>query len=266
MKFSSIHRYVPFFLCFAHILTWIGGEAADAAGLSPRAAPSPHPNPSHLRVAMAKGEQPPGGGGTLRSEKEEVYRGGFQETGFVRLLPRPAWKPGGICFVCGEPVEDGKTFLIKGRRLPAHTHCLAEFEKSPERYFARVQPRAALFHEEFVDPKLPGNRWIYAGVYVVFALLSGALAAYVAVGRGHSPTLWFFTGVLLNLLALPLLLIRPRGAEVLVVPGLSKVPLTAPPLPCPECGHGNHPSAAQCPFCHHPLEPRYSPETSRSEK
>ncbi|RME50161.1 MAG: hypothetical protein D6795_10555 [Deltaproteobacteria bacterium] len=261
MKFFLIHRCFPFLLCFTSLLTWIGGEPAGAAHLTPRAAPSPHPKPSHLLVAMARGEKPPETGGTQRSEKGEARTGGFQGTGSVRLLPRTAWKPAALCFVCGKPVEDGKTFLIKGRRLPAHTHCLTEFEKSPERYFARVQPRAALFHEEFVDPPLPGNRWIYGGVYVVFALLSGALAAYVAVGRGHSPTVWFFTGLLLNLLALPLLLRRPHGAEVKAVPGLPKVPLTAQPLPCPGCGHGNHPSAAQCPFCHHPLEPRYPPET-----
>ena len=125
----------------------------------------------------------------------------------------------------------------------------------------------SLFDEPRENPLPLRGGWLLPGCYVVLGLAAGALCASVAVARALPPLPWFFLGLVLNVLALVILLMRPRGdCSALpggVPPGLAKVPTTRPPRHCPSCGGENHPSARLCARCGASLEPTVDPEIAR---
>jgi hypothetical protein len=59
-------------------------------------------------------------------------------------------------------------------------------------------------------------------------------------------------------------LTRPALANKGEIPeGLVKVPTTAAPATCPNCGYGNHPSAKVCAGCSGKLQPVMQSEVAR---
>jgi hypothetical protein len=155
------------------------------------------------------------------------------------------------------------TRLASGRVVYLHPACAAAFDRDPARYAARVLPRGALFQEP-LDRAPPLSRiWLYASLYLLSGLVAGGACAYLALGRGRSGLAWFALGLALNVLAFGFLCLSPRRSAAPAPAGLAKVPVTRDPLPCPRCGHLNHPSSDRCLGCGAPLEPRAPSEARR---
>jgi hypothetical protein len=179
-------------------------------------------------------------------------------------------KPGEECTVCGIPLTDEDVALIvKGRRVPLNKGMVQEFLENQERYFARLQPRGALFQED-VDAQegtsLGGisRGWFLFGLYVLVALLFAGMSGYVAVAKGLKPIPHFFIGLFFSVFGFLYVLTRPRLAKEGEIPsGLVKVPLTSAPVPCPKCGYSNHPSASMCKKCGSALSPAVQSEVQR---
>lgn len=178
-------------------------------------------------------------------------------------------RPGEICLACDQPVLGTDLLLIhRGRRVPLHQGpCFDAWGRNPEAMFASLQPRGALFQEpeESISPLR--DAWFAVGLYVLLGLIFGAACAYAAVGRGHAPLRWFFAGLAVNVVALVILLARPRAdlskLPAGIPPGLRKVPTTRTAVPCPKCGSLNHPAARRCAACGAGLQPSVAAETAR---
>lgn len=186
---------------------------------------------------------------------------------------RPPRAGGGpACLVCGGPTGDtGLSLRHRGRQVVLHEgDCAAAWEQAPERHFAALQPRAALFDEPARQPRRLSSGWLWLGVAALAGIVCGSACAYVAIGKGRSPHRWFFAGLLGNLAALALLASRRaagRGQLPQGVPaGLRKVPVTHAPARCPGCGAGLHPSASTCPRCGTGRRPGVVPETARTRE
>jgi hypothetical protein len=174
------------------------------------------------------------------------------------------------CTVCGAVLsEDDVALVVRGRRVPLDKDMVGEFLKEPERYFAHLQPKGALFQENgdaSGATALGGvsRGWFLAGLYVLVALVFAGLSGYAAVGKGLKPIPHFFIGLLFSLFGYLYVLTRPAKAGPGEVPrGLAKVPLTRDPVPCGSCGALNHPSAKRCSGCGTGLEPRVESEVAR---
>ncbi|MEK9135870.1 MAG: hypothetical protein AAB393_02000, partial [Bacteroidota bacterium] len=88
-------------------------------------------------------------------------------------------KPGERCIVCGTALDsNGIAFIVKGRRIPLDPAMVDDFLKNREMYFARVQPRGALFQEELgaESGSALGSGWFLFGAYVLVALIFGGLS------------------------------------------------------------------------------------------
>ncbi len=181
-----------------------------------------------------------------------------------------AAKSGESCAVCGNPVSDTDVALIvKGRRVPLKLEMVDEFVKHQDKYFARLQPKGALFQEE-MGPDSGGRSsvgmgWFLFGVYVLIALLFGGLSGYAAIGKGLKPIPNFIVGLLFPLFGYIYVLSRPRVEGSVEIPsGLVKVPDTSSPIRCKACGNTNHPSARRCSACNAELKPTGESEVSRA--
>ncbi|MFQ5654410.1 MAG: hypothetical protein ACE5GW_06735, partial [Planctomycetota bacterium] len=141
--------------------------------------------------------------------------------------------PGKACLVCETPIAPGDPVIIhRGRRIHLHEGvCLEEWEENPGTYFREMQPRGALVQES-------AEAWFYLGLYVLSGLLFGAACACAAVNRGRPPFPWLVAGLLGNVVALAVLLSRPRGEPPETPAGIpcgrAKVPATRAPARCPE--------------------------------
>jgi hypothetical protein len=184
---------------------------------------------------------------------------------------RVPYQEGEICVVSGKHLVEGDVALIvRGRRVPLCITKVDTFLKYPEKYFARMQPKGALFQEEMSAPSgaaLGGisSGWFLFGLYVLVALVFGGMSGYSAVSKGLKPIPHFFIGFFLSALGYLYVLTRPAIVKEGEIPaGLVKVPATAAPLPCPACGYTNHPSAKQCVGCGGKLEPMMESEVARA--
>lgn len=178
--------------------------------------------------------------------------------------------PGERCTVCGAELgENGVALIVRGRRVPLDTAMVGEFLQNKEKYFARLQPKAALFQEELDAPRGTAQGgvstgWFFLGLYVLTALVCGGLSAYAAIGKGLKPLSNFFIGFFCNIFGYIYVLSRPRErGKHDVPPGLVKVPVTSAPMPCPACGSANHPTASRCATCHRILNPLSPSEVSK---
>lgn len=178
--------------------------------------------------------------------------------------------PGEKCIVCGVPLtEDDVALVVKGRRVPLNRTMVEEFLDNQEKYFARLQPKGALFQEDLSASEgtalggvTPG--WFLFGLYILSALVFGGLSGYAAVGKGLKPIPHFFLGFVFSALGYVYVLARHSQTKDGEVPrGLVKVPLTRSPEPCQKCGHMNHPSARKCAGCGTVLSPEVQSEASR---
>ena len=178
-------------------------------------------------------------------------------------------KPGEKCTICGVPLTDQDVALIvRGRRVPLNAMMVDSFMAAPEKHFADMQPRGALFQEELGAP--PGaalggisSGWFAFGAYVLIGLIFGGLSGYLAVSKGLAPIPHFFTGFTLNVFGFVYVLTRKPAVTAGDVPtGLVKVPTTRTPQACPRCGYTNHPSARQCLQCKASLAPTAESEVA----
>ncbi len=174
--------------------------------------------------------------------------------------------PGDHCTVSGKPLDPKKDIclLISGRRVPLKKEALKIFLENPEKYFARVQPKGALFTEEMKTSGQLALGWFFLGLYVMLGLIFAALTAHTAVTKGISPTPWFFAGLLANAFGYLILLTKKSKGGAGIPKGLRKVPTTMQPIICSECGNENHPSAKRCLGCGRPLLSQSESEVDRA--
>lgn len=155
-------------------------------------------------------------------------------------------------------------YLIRGRWVPVHAGpCDDAFRKNPEIAFASLQPKGALFQEEFDQPKALRLGWFLAGAWVLSALASAAACVHLAWPRGLPPVRWFAAGLAFNLLAVLYLItvVRPMKA---MPPHLGRLHDQPDPVLCGACGGENHPSARRCSGCGGALTPSAEPEVRRA--
>lgn len=190
-----------------------------------------------------------------------------EEPAMTELERRPG--VGERCIVCGMRIEGDEIVEVryKGRTFHVAAKMLDELETTPDVYFRKLQARSALFDERAMEGRETASGWLLFGGYVLLGLVFGALCAYLAVGRALRPLPWFFAGLVANVVALAVLLTRPRGDAAALpagIPdGLAKVPTTRAPARCPSCGAQNHPAAAACSTCGAALVPTAVAETAR---
>ena len=175
------------------------------------------------------------------------------------------------CLVCNGVLDTSSGFvlLVRGRRVPLDPIHLGDFMKNQDGYFARLQPRGALFAETFdaAEGTVHGGvswGWFAFGAYVLVAIVFAGLSGYVAVGKGLKPVPSFFMGLAFSAIGFVRVLRRqpvaPRGS---IPAGLVKVPTTSAPIECGKCGAGNHPSARRCAKCGTSLTPQMESEVAR---
>ncbi len=186
----------------------------------------------------------------------------------IENLPTRSIEKGDYCIVGDESHDHlDRVFLYKGRWVgicPPHVKIIQN-EDSLAFYFARLQPKGALYQEDAVQGQERPIRygWFIFGVWVAVALFSAALSANVALRKGLPAIKGFFIGLIGSLIGLVYLLIQPAKETIELPPNLAKIPNTAAPNICPGCGNQNHPSASKCSNCGYELSPSIESEVSR---
>lgn len=171
------------------------------------------------------------------------------------------------CLVCRQPIEGEAAVEIryKGRVFYVKESMLDEFRADPDGYFQRLQARSGLFDEAAMEGPPMHRGWFVFGLYVAVGLLFGALCASLALGRGRRPLPWLVAGLLGNVVALVVLLMRTSGSDsapgTAALGALGRVTVTRAPRSCPTCGASNHPAATSCSSCGVALEPQTLAET-----
>jgi hypothetical protein len=174
------------------------------------------------------------------------------------------------CTVGGDPLsEKDVALIVRGRRVPLNRLAVQHFLDHQERYFARFEPKSALFQED-MSPKastaLGGISfgWFLFGLYILVGLLFSGLSGYAAIAKGLAPRFHFFLGFLFGPIGFIYVVTRKGRPHEEVPGGLVKVPVTSSPVPCPACGAMNHPTARTCATCHSPLHPATASEAERA--
>jgi len=167
------------------------------------------------------------------------------------------------CIVCGiDRATAEHSELHRGTLIPVCEVCVTDYHADRARWVAEVQPRAALFHDDYDERASVRYGVFLAGLWLTVGLICGAAAGGIAVQRGHPAWPYVLAGVVGNVLGLAWALTRPRMDLPLAPVGL-KVPSTRPPVPCPTCGRGNHPAASGCAGCGATLAASAPSEVSR---
>ena len=183
-------------------------------------------------------------------------------------IKRPS--EGERCIICGVLLtENDVVYIIRGRRVPLNLAMADSFLKTPDVYFKKLQPRGALFQEEFdsaLGAAIAGftSGWFLGGLYILAGLIFGGISAYVAIGKGLAVGKYFFMGFFFNVFGFLYLLAHSAKIKKGSVPkGLRKVPATHSSVICSVCGNENHPSAGQCSGCGIALKPLVKSEVSK---
>lgn len=186
----------------------------------------------------------------------------------VEDLPTRNIESGDFCIV-GDETHDhlDRVFLYKGRWVgvcPPHAEVLLNSD-SLAYYFARLQPKGALYQEDAVQGADRPIRlgWFIFGVWVAVALVAGAVAANISLKKGLPAIRGFFIGLFGSILGLIYVMMQPAKETVELPSRLAKIPTTAAPNICPECNGQNHPSAKKCSNCGHELSPEIESELHR---
>jgi len=143
---------------------------------------------------------------------------------------------------------------------------LERFLRNPRDFVSDRTPSAGWFRSPNPAGPVTGVWLFLIGVYVVLGLVSGAIAAYVAVQKGLGGGRWFAAGLALNVIGVALAVARPGRAMPFTRRGLAKIPTTHAPVACTACGQPNHPSATRCGGCGAGLEPSVESEVARAKK
>ncbi|RMF66990.1 MAG: zinc ribbon domain-containing protein [Calditrichaeota bacterium] len=168
--------------------------------------------------------------------------------------------------------EDDLVLIVRGRRVPLNRAMVDSFLNNQEKYFSKLQPKGALVQENLDAPRGTAQGgislgWFLFGLYVVVALFFSGMSGYVAVTKGLPPIPHFFIGFFFSLFGFMYVVTRPaRVAREQVPAGMVKVPRTASPVPCPECGESNHPAASRCAGCGAKLQPAFESEAARAAR
>ena len=108
-------------------------------------------------------------------------------------------RPGDHCIVSGKMLgQDDICIMVEGSSVQMKREDLDIFLQNPERYFARLQPKSALFTEDMGQGKPLNLSWFFFGVYVLAGLVFSALTSHTAVAKLLSPIPWFFAVLLIN--------------------------------------------------------------------
>lgn len=181
-------------------------------------------------------------------------------------------KAGERCIICKVPLsEEDVILIVRGRRVPLKQAMVDSFLNNQEKYFAALQPKSALFHENIDVPAGVAQGgismgWFLFGSYIFVALIFSGLSGYTAVSKGLPAIPNYFIGFFFSIFGYLYVLTRPAMAKKGEVPeGLVKVPTTYSPVPCEKCGCTNHPSARECSGCGAELEPSMQSEVERSK-
>lgn len=190
---------------------------------------------------------------------------GNQTMGGYNVL---TYQAGENCVVCGKLLADSDVVLwVGGQRVPLCAAQVNSFLKNQDRYLAKMQPKGALFNEGMRAPTSRGllSGWFIGGLYILVALVFAGLSGYTAVSKGLPPMPNFFIGFFLSAFGYLYVLTRPAVTGQGEIPsGLVKVPTTLAPVPCPACGHANHPSSTKCVGCGGKLVPITQSEVRRA--
>ena len=101
------------------------------------------------------------------------------------------------CIVCGgEPKDAAATVNYRGREYPVHAQpCFDEWRRAQDAgtldtIVHRIEPRGALFQGDakFLNPEFQAARpmhayYLWCGVWILVAILSGGIAAAMAVSQ-----------------------------------------------------------------------------------
>jgi predicted nucleic acid-binding Zn ribbon protein len=178
-----------------------------------------------------------------------------------RLVPA---EYGEHCLICGmQLTADDVALIYRGRRVPLKRAMVEQFLQDPDRYFFKLEPRAALFDEHAVVRRRLQTGWLVVGFAILTSLLFAGLSAHQAVRKGLQPVPWFFAGLAFNAFGYLMILTRKGTPGSDVPEGWAKVRLTAEPVHCRNCGAEIHPSARRCPFCGRETTPVVSSEVER---
>ena len=182
------------------------------------------------------------------------------------------------CLVCGGAIEGrAATVTYRGRAYPVHAaHCYGKWCEARDAgnldtIVHRMEPRAALFQgdAQFLNPEFQAANplrtfWLWAGVWILIAIVSGGIGAALAVPAHRSGLGAFALGFVLPIVGIALAArLTPRSGE-LPLRG-SRIPRTHEQGACHMCSRHVHPSASQCPGCGAVLVPGVVSEVEKAK-
>ena len=183
------------------------------------------------------------------------------------------------CIVCDEPAAGNETHVVY-RGIPhpvCKGKCLKEWENAVQEdlldsIVSRVEPRGALFQgdSKFLNPTFQkanplSNRWLWLGIWLVVAIVSGGFSAAMAIVSHRSGLFAFVLGFLLPGLGILIIKLLPGKSGKFELRG-TKVPTTHNESYCPQCNHPSHPSAERCIGCGASLTPKFKSEVFRGKE
>lgn len=174
------------------------------------------------------------------------------------------------CLLCGVLLTpEDAVLLVRGRRVPLNKSMVDSFLQNQEQFFARLQPKSALFQENLEAPTGMaqggiGTGWFFFGIYVLCGLVFSGLSGYRAISKGLPVWQSFLLGLFFTAFGYVYVLSRNSSVPPGPVPsGLVKIPTTYSPIPCEKCQSPNHPSAETCSACGAALNPAIESEVRK---
>ena len=179
------------------------------------------------------------------------------------------------CLVCDKPPMGKAHIFYRGLRYPVcQSSCdllweRAEQEGMLDPFVSKVEPRGALFQgdSKFLNPIAQEVNptpisWMMIGVWALVAILSGSLAAALAVARHRRPIGPFFVALLFPVVGMVAVWLWPRVGGEFELRG-NKIPRTHDEIYCQQCLRALHPSASTCPGCGAKLDPCVTSEVQK---
>ncbi len=184
-----------------------------------------------------------------------------------------------VCIVCDEPAAGNETQVVyRGSSHPVCAgYCLKTWEHAVQEdkldaLVFKVEPRGALFQgdSKFLNPTFQkanplSNLWLWLGIWLVVAIVSGGFSAAMAIVSHRSGLFAFVLGFLLPGLGILIIKLLPGKSGKFELRG-TKVPTTHNESYCPQCNHPSHPSAERCIGCGASLTPKFKSEVFRGKE